>query len=535
MTTTPRRWAKAVAVASIATLTLVACGGGGGASGSGGDEPRAGGTLVVGQYQEVTQFDPDRQYSWETWRIDRNIYETLVDEDLSSPNGVPKIIPKLAESWKVSDDATTFTFKLRRDVTFTDGTPFNAEAVEFNVRRFTDPSFEYYDKVSAGTMSLVYSTFDSVKVIDDYTVQYRFKKPYLEFLRLIPNSGNAPTAFFSPTALKQYGQDGLSDHPVGTGPFTFVERIRGDHTTLQRNDKYWGEKPHLDRVIFKPIQNDQSRVAALQTGDVDLISRVPPDSIQSLESAGYAVPENQGVPHIIYYDFNFANKYVQDKRVRQAFIHAIDRKGLAEKIYKGYAEPATSMLHQGNEAFDPGSVDYGYDPAEAQRLIAEAGYQPGEIKINLITDTTGQPTAEWIQQNLKAVGVDATIESFEWITYGTRSANLKPGDALRLGEWGLISPQWVQISYGYSVTAKGGGKYSDTSKTTEAAIRAASSNPNPDKSVALWQAAASAWQKDATVIPLLSFNRYYAISPKVGGFVWPQQDHYDLSKVWLKG
>ncbi len=240
------------------------------------------------------------------------------------------------------------------------------------------------------------------------------------------------------------------------------------------------------------------------------------------------------VPQIIYYSFNFANKYMQDKRVRQAFIQAIDRKGLADKIYKGYAEPAYSILNQGNEAYDAKSVDYPYDPAAARKLLAEAGYKDGQIKVNLISDTTGQPTAEWIQQNLEAIGVTATIESFEWITYGTRSANLKPTDALKLGEWGYVTPQWLKIAHDYSVGSKGGDKYSDTSKATLAAIAAADANADPAKSVALWQAADKAFQRDATLIPLLSFNRYYAVSPKVGGFVWPQQNHYDLTKIWLK-
>ena len=272
-------WAGAIVGAA---LVLSGCGGSHGKAAAG-STPRDGGTLIVGQYQEVTQFDPNRQYSWETWRIDRNIYETLVDEDLSSPTGVPRIVPKLATAWKVTNDARTYTFTLRQGVKFTDGTPFDAEAVRFNVRRFTDPTFTYYDKVSAATMSLVYGDLASFKVIDDHTVEYDFKHPFLDFLRQIPNSGNAASGFFSPAALRKYGQDGLADHPVGTGPFTFQERVRGDHTTLVRNPGYWGPRPHLDKVIFKPIGDDQSRVAALRSGAVDLISRVPPDSVATLQ------------------------------------------------------------------------------------------------------------------------------------------------------------------------------------------------------------------------------------------------------------
>ncbi|RYG66876.1 ABC transporter substrate-binding protein, partial [bacterium] len=312
-TTFGRRLLAAGALAATSALLLAGCGGPESAHAAAGSAaPTDGGTLVVGQYQEVTQFDPNRQYSWETWRIDRNIYETLVDEDLSSPTGVPEIIPRLATSWDVSDDATTYTFQLREDVKFTDGTPFDAEAVEFNVRRFTDPTFEYYDEASAAVMSLVYADLKSFEVVGPYEVRYTFAHPFLDYLRQIPNSGNAASGFFSPAALKKYGQDGLADNPVGTGPFVFDERVRGDHTTLVRNPDYWGPRPHLDKVVFKPIGDDQGRVAALQSDAVDLISRVPPDSVESLETAGFSVPENTDVPQIIYYSYNFANPYLQD-------------------------------------------------------------------------------------------------------------------------------------------------------------------------------------------------------------------------------
>ncbi|WP_433250686.1 ABC transporter substrate-binding protein [Actinomadura nitritigenes] len=522
-------WTAALAVSA---LLLSACGGSGSGAAAG-SRPRDGGTLVVGQYQEVTQFDPNRQYSWETWRIDRNIYETLVDEDLSSPTGVPKIVPRLATSWKVSDDARTYTFTLRQGVKFSDGTPFDAEAVRFNVRRFSDPAFKYYDKVSAATMSLVYGDLASVEVVDDHTVRYSFKHPFLDFLRQIPNSGNAASGIFSPAALEKYGQDGLADHPVGTGPFTFQERVRGDHTTLVRNTGYWGARPHLDKVVFKPVGDDQSRVAALRSGAVDLISRVPPDSVASLEKAGFTVPENKNVPQIIYYSYNFQNPYLRDKRVRQAIAQAVDRRRLAAKIYKGYAEAATSIINQGNEAYDPSAVDYPYDPAAAKKLIADAGYRPGQVKFTILSDTTGQPTAEFIQQGLKAVGIDAKVESFEWITYGTRTANLTPTDGMYLGEWGYVAANWVRIAHDHSVVAHDGDKYSDTSDATNKAIEAAAHNADPAKAAGLWQDAAQAWAKDATILPLLSFNRYYAVSSRVGGFVWPQQDHYDLSRIWV--
>jgi peptide/nickel transport system substrate-binding protein len=207
-------------------------------------DPVPGGTLIVGQYQEPTFFDPNRQYSYETYRLDKHIYESLVAEDLSTPaqDGPPPLIPALAESWEVSSDATTFTFKLRQGVKFHDGTDFDAEAVHFNVRRFADEGFEFFDARSQASMKRVYGSLKEFKVLDSHTVQYVFNGPFLEFLRLLPQ-GNYVSGIFSPKALQTYGQDDLAAHPTGTGPYRFVERVHGEKTELERNPDYWGKAP----------------------------------------------------------------------------------------------------------------------------------------------------------------------------------------------------------------------------------------------------------------------------------------------------
>ncbi|WP_168663564.1 ABC transporter substrate-binding protein [Paraburkholderia sp. SG-MS1] len=161
-----------------------------GPAATGGGTPRQGGTLVIGEYQEPTVYDPNHQYSWETYRVDRHIYESLIAEDLTKPahEGPPELIPALAESWQISDDATTFTFKLRRDVKFHDGSDFDAHAVEFNVRRFHDPQFEYYDVKAAAFMKAVYGDLKGFELIDDHTVRYTFNKPFRDFPRMLPQA-----------------------------------------------------------------------------------------------------------------------------------------------------------------------------------------------------------------------------------------------------------------------------------------------------------------------------------------------------------
>lgn len=495
--------------------------------------PRTGGTLIVGQYQEPTVFDPNRQYSWETYRVDKHIYESLVAEDLSKPfkQGPPDLVPGLAESWTVSDDKTTYTFKLRHGVKFHDGTDFNAEAVIFNVRRFTDPSFEFYDVRANATMKPVYGKLREIKALDAYTVQYIFSSPFIDFLRLLPQ-GNYVSGIFSPAALKKYGQDGLALNPTGTGPFKFVSRVHGEKTELVRNDNYWGQKPYLDRVIFRPIADDATRVSALRSGEIDILTRVPADAADSLEKAGFTVHDSTTAGEL-FLGWNFRNTYTKDLAVRQAVIHAIDREGLAKTIFKGRALASANILNIGNSAYSSDQKDYAYDPAQARELLAHAGYKPNEVTFTIITDVANQPAIEWIQRDLDKVGIKVNVISQEWLTYSSKLANLSADTGLFTMEWGFVTPYWLKLAYDAYVVTRGGGEKIVSAQLGEAIARAAGQT---DAAAAIpdWRAANAIAQKDAAFLPLLTFASHFASSPNVVGFNVPAQNFYDLSRVWLK-
>lgn len=494
--------------------------------------PRRGGTLIVGLSGEPSVFDPNRQFSYETYRIDKHIYESLVAENLSKPHkqGPPEIIPALAESWTVSEDATTFTFKLRRGVKFHDGSDFDAEAVRFNVRRFTDEKFEFFDARSQGTMRPVYKGLKEVKVLDTHTVQYVFSHPYIDFLRLLPQ-GNFVSGIFSPAALKKHGQDGLAEHPTGTGPYKFVARVRNEKTELVRHDGYWGPAPHLDKLIFRPINDDATRLSALRSGQIDILSKIPADGVAGLQKTGFTVHDSPGANQL-FLSWYFGNKYAKDKAVRQAFIKAIDREGLVKSLYKGLAFPSYSIFNLGSTAYDPAQKDYGYDPEGARKLLADAGYKPGEIEFSIITYTLQQPVIEWIQRDLAKVGVKINIVSLEWLTYASKLATPTPETALFTMEWGFITPYWLKLAYDtYIVTRGSGEKVVDPALGP--AVAHAAAQTREAKAIEAWKQANAIAQRDAAFVPLLSPTVNFISHKRVKGFNVPLQNFYDLSTVWL--
>ncbi len=488
-------------------------------------------TVIVALSTEPTVFDPNRQYSYDTYRIDRHIYETLVTEDLSTPaeDGTPELIPGLAESWDVSDDGRTFTFHLRKDVTFSDGTAFDAEALNFNVRRFTDPSFEYYDEASQARMAGVFSTLASATVVDDYTFQYTSTQPFLAFPRYIAQ-GNYVQGIFSPEALKEYGNDGLAEHPVGTGPYVFVEREANDHTTLERNEDYWGEAPVAQKLIFRTITDDAARAAALTSGEVDVISNPPADAIDEFEAQGIETPDNLGAANIDFYGFNWANEAVQDVRVRQAIIKAIDREGLVDTVYSGHATVAQNIYPLSNEAYSEDQKDADFDPDGAKELLAEAGYGEGDLSI--VISTYIPKTAEYIQSNLEAVGINVEVRTSDWLTFSQNLADPGADVALQPMAWGLLTADWLRVAYAGYVTRIGNGdQYLDG--TAAAAITEAAMNADQDTYVEKFQKANELAIEQALWIPLASPNVGWAYSSSVTGFVSPGQNWVDFSTVGL--
>ncbi len=324
------------------------------------------------------------------------------------------------------------------------------------------------------------------------------------------------------------GYVGVVDHPTGTGPFRFVERVRGQSVEIARNDAYWGGPVYLDRVIFRPIPDNNARVAALETGEVDLISWPPRDAVERLKSEGFDVP-NVSIPSVYYYNVNFANDAFRDVRVRQALIHSIDREGLARDLLKGTAAPAYSELVPGSAAYDPAFRDFDYNPEKARQLLKEAGYDNGVSGV-LSIYAGGEPVAEWVQRDAAKVGIRLDVRSYDWNSFLAQERKAGKDVALSSMEWGFLTPYWLAIvADSDSPFNVGGYKNPAFDKAVAAAIAAT----DPAEETRQWREANRILAADAGKVPLFLERTHYAVGKNVRGFASPAQAWYDLKGVWL--
>ncbi len=366
-------------------------------------QPQVGGTLVYAAGADPDSLDPANTDSNPGEAIGRMMNNFLVRFDAKL-----RIHPDLATRWTQSKDGLTWTFTLRKGVKFHDGTPFNAEAVRYNFERFLGAE----KPLKAGLHSPI---IRSVDVVDEHTVRFNLKVPFAFFLN---NLAHSASALVSPAAHQKWGKD-LTLHPVGTGPFKFVEWVRGDHITLVRNDDYFDGKPRLETVIVKTVREDSARVLGLEAGDYDLIVRIPPEEVGRLTRGGKVRIEADQSNRALRIGINASKKPFDDVRVRQALNYAVDKDSIVKNIYQGFAAVIPTMVGPLNTGYAP-VKGYPYDPVKAKKLLAEAGY-PSGLKVLLWTPKgrflKDFELVQAVQQQLQAVGVEASLQSFEWAAY----------------------------------------------------------------------------------------------------------------------
>jgi len=371
------------------------------------------GVLVVGQIAEPKSLDPAVDTAVNDFRILMNVYDGLV----RYKSGTLEVEPALAESWEISEDGTEYTFDLREDVSFHDGTPFDAEAVVFNFERMLNEDHPYYD-TGPFPLSFFFSAVENVEATGEMTVKFTLNAPYAPFLS---NLAYPTGLIVSPAAVKEHG-DEFGRHPSGTGPFKFVEWISNQRVVVERNADYWDGAPELEAVVFRPITDANTRTAEMLSGGIDVMVEVPPVSLSEFEGPGFTVHEQAG-PHVWFLILNAKEGPFADKRVRQAANYAIDKKAIVNDILEGTAEvaagptpPAFAWAY--NDSLEP----YPHDPDKARALLAEAGVGDGtELTFYVTEGGSGMldpvPMGTKIQADLEAVGFDVAIETFEWNTF----------------------------------------------------------------------------------------------------------------------
>src|SRR5689334_8937873 len=331
----------------------------------------------------------------------KSFYEGLFgfDKDM-------KLIPVLAESYDVTKDGLVYTIKLRTGVKFHDGTDFKADAVKACLDRVTNPD----NKLKR--YGLYNNNIAKTEVVDDYTARITLRTPFSPFIAQLAHPS---TVMISPAALQKYGNKDIAFHPVGTGPFKFVEWKQTDYLKVEKNPNYWRKGyPKVDTITWKPVVDNNSRAALMQTGEAHFTFPLPYELADVLKSK----PDLEVVaaPSIVlrYLSMNTQVKPFDNPKVRQAIAYAINRDALAKVAFNGYAEAAQGVVPHGVEY----SVNIGkwpQDLAKAKQLMTEAGYPNGfETELwSAYNHSTAQKVTQFLQQQLQQIGIRTKITLLE--------------------------------------------------------------------------------------------------------------------------
>jgi peptide/nickel transport system substrate-binding protein len=406
-----------------------------------------GGELVVALPGEPSTLDPNVHASWYSAQIVKNVFDPLILVDEQG-----EMHPALAESWDAAEDNMSITFNLRQDVTFHDGTPFNAEAVKFNFDRIADPATE-----SFGAANFL-GPYDRTEVVDDYTAKVYWKEPY-PFLNFINIQQGTYFMMNSPAAVEEAGEDYGTQVLVGTGPFMFKEWILGDNIAIERNPDYaWASpiydhpQPYLDAMTFKFISEGGTRAAVLQTGEVDLIFRLPPEWVGRLATdPNFEVIKSDLAGPGTMYVISTVWPGQEDVQVRRALEYAVDRDAINSTVYAGLITPQYGPLSKITPCQDEEAASmYEYNPEKATEMLAEAGWTDSDGDGILDKDgepyemtiwTIGDPrVGEALQAQMQEIGIDA-------------EAIFHTGGPLRMekaraGDFGLMMLAWRSLDPG---------------------------------------------------------------------------------------
>ncbi len=434
--------------------------------------------LVVGLGLAVSSIDPQFHNTGPNNNIATHVFDRLIHHDPRQGD-----VPGLAVEWKAVDE-TNWEFKLRRGVTFHDGSAFGADDVLASFRRApavpnSPSSFGLYTRAIAEVIR-----------IDDHTLRFRTRAPH----PLLPNDVSAinivsrrheaaaTTEFYAGTAA------------FGTGPFRFVRYAPNERIVLARNDAYWGDKPHWAKVEFVFLRNDSARVAALLAGDVQAIEVVPTADIRRLEADSKVAVWKAVSNRLLFLNLDqereptpfatdregksLAKNPLKDVRVRRAISKAINRPAIVERLQEGAAIPAGGVIPEGFFGSDPGLKADAFDLEGARKLLAEAGFPNGfGLTIHGPNDryVNDDKVMQAIAQMLTRAGIQTKVETMPWAAYASRAS--KPEFSVTFFGWGAATGEASSPLRSLLATF-------DREKGTGASNRGRYSNPEFDAALA---------------------------------------------------
>lgn len=455
--------------------------------------------ITIARAFDINGLDPG--FLTENAQVVDNIFDTLVKRDENE-----NLVPGLATSWNQVND-TTWEFKLREGVTFTNGEPFNAEAVKYSIDRVLNPDN------NAPTASYI-STIQEVQVKDDYTVHVITKKTD----PLIPTRFNRyPTEIVPPKYTEEVGQEQFAQKPIGTGAYKFVSWEKGSAVTLEANADYWGGAPDVKKVTIRSIPEASTRVSALLNGEVDIITAVSPedrDKITNSSTAALSTVERAG--NTVYIGLKSDVEPFNNVKVRQALNYAIDVKSIVDHVLKGAAVETNSLIGPKDFGYAGEFPDaYPYDPEKAKQLLAEAGYPNGfSAKLDTVSwYIKNTDVAQVIAEQLKAIGVNITVNNVESSVYRTLVPSGKQSDMYVLG-WSSTNTLDADAAI-YAILRSGESYSTYNNADVDAKLDEARSTSDQERRKTLYKEIEEAVIEDAPRIFLYQENQYYGVSNKL--------------------
>ena len=400
-------------------------------------------TFVFGAQGEPVQFDPAVITDGISARITRQIYDSLY----RFKGATTEVEPALAEKAEVSADGKMWTLTLRRNVKFHDGEPFDAAAVAWNFDRWMNTKHpQHANQLKAGqTFEYFEGQFDGfddksaiakVEATGSHTVRITLKQPQAPFLQ---NLAMFPFGIASPKAVEKWGTE-FGKHPVGTGPYKFVEWKPNQEVVLEANPDYFGQKAQAKRAVVRNIKDNSQRLAALKAGEVHAIEGINPDDLKVAKADPNLYVMLRPTNTTGYVAFNYKVKEFQDKRVRQAVAHAINKKAIVDAFYGGTGLPASQFQPPPMWGYNKELKGLDYNPARAQELLKQAGFANGLSEITW-DDGKKEPLIFWymsrsrpyfpnpkeigeaIAADLAKVGIKGQLQTAEWAVYLDKRKN----------------------------------------------------------------------------------------------------------------
>ena len=485
-------------------------------------EGQPGGKLTLGVRRDFTILDPHV-----TSAVSDGIFMMAVFDRLIERAQDGTLYPGLATKWSVSPDGLTWNFQLRQDVKFHDGTAFNAEAVKINFDRMVDPA----TKSEYAIFEL--GPYAGTEVVDPYTVNVKMSRPYGPLPAGLATYG---MGMISPAAITKYGQD-FGQHPVGSGPYMFTEWVPKDHITLTAYPEYrWAsgreshsDRAYLDEVIFNFIPEPATRLAALESEQLDAASGLPPADWKELDPARFTTSKIllEGYPPAGGF-INIEKFPTDDVKVRQAMEYAVNRDEINEVVFEGTSEPADGIISTFAWAYNKDAALYSFDPDKAASLLDEAGWQLDgsvrqkdgkELAIVLLIFPTLNTLAEVLQAQLQDVGFKVDILSED---NPAQQADAQAGKHnLVWTQWEGVDPADLNKIFGTGkdrINITGGWNFSHYSvPEVDKLFAEGEAETDQEKRRAIYNQIQMRVMQDAAYIPFYNVTSLWAFKKGLGG------------------